>query len=71
MNVNKSAILAAVIFIIVSHPYTYSLTSKIVPVVKLTKSECGACPTDAGLLAHAAVVFALSQFIVPAILNKM
>ena len=68
------SIISALIFFILSHPQMYALTSKL-PVIgkRLTKKECGSCPTSTGMVVHAVVFLLVMVYAMPSVrkfLNK-
>ena len=68
------ALVTALLFYIVSHPQMYALTKRL-PMVgpRMTKKECGSCPTMTGMAVHALVFFLISVYAMPMVskaLNK-
>jgi hypothetical protein len=54
------SLLSVVLFLIVSVPFTYQITNKLLgKIVAPTASEDGQCPTTYGLFIHAVVFFLL------------
>lgn len=58
---NRFLIFLALIFIVISSPATYKLTSKILGVVKIRTADAAGTPTNLGLITHAAVLVALTH----------
>ena len=68
----KHALMLALLFFVVSSPYTYSLVDKVVSTVfgglfpslaSLFKIAEGGCPTTYGLLVHSAVFGLVAYFV--------
>jgi len=68
------ALVSALVFYIISHPQMYALTKQI-PMVgaRMTKNDCGSCPTMTGMFVHAVVFFLITLYAIPMVskaLNK-